>query len=98
MLGALLTSSPPPRFELLHELHDDVEARRGRRLLERSGERQVDRLELLSGSVYERLTLWVLADNLNAQGFYAHHGFRHDGTVKWVDELACDELRYVRPL
>ena len=41
-------------------------------------------------------TVWVLAENARAQGFYGRHGFRTEGATR-VDEVAgAREIRMVR--
>jgi len=41
-------------------------------------------LKELKNKNYEKVTLWVLEENLNARKFYEKMGFKHDGTIKEI--------------
>lgn len=41
-------------------------------------------LNELKKRYYNKVTLWVLEENLNARKFYEKVGFKHDGTVKEI--------------
>lgn len=46
---------------------------------------------------YDKVTLWVLEDNLNARKFYEKIGFEHDGTIKEITiGKTLNEYRYVK--
>lgn len=49
---------------------------------------------------YERVTLWVLAENRHGRRFYEAIGFEHDGTLKHVvvNGTRLEELRYLMAL
>ncbi|MHB2022882.1 MAG: GNAT family N-acetyltransferase [Mycobacteriales bacterium] len=64
----------------------------GRALLDRAG-------EFLVNSGCTEMTLWVLAGNRAARGFYEAAGFHHDGTSAELDIGAgVPEVRYRRPI
>ena len=42
-------------------------------------------------------SLWVLEDNLRAQGFYRRNGFVADGTRELYDDLGTWEIRMIKP-
>jgi ribosomal protein S18 acetylase RimI-like enzyme len=42
-------------------------------------------------------SLWVLEDNLRAQGFYRRQGFAPDGARELYEDLGAWEIRMVRP-
>lgn len=45
---------------------------------------------------YNKISLWVLEENINARKFYEKMGFVHDGTVKELDfSKPLNEYRYV---
>ena len=56
--------------------------------------------EELRAAGFERATLWVLAENPRARGFYEACGWRADGTSRRVTHLGVEveELRYRKPL
>lgn len=44
---------------------------------------------------YDKVTLWVLEENINARNFYEKVGFKHDGTVKEITiGKKLNEYRY----
>jgi ribosomal protein S18 acetylase RimI-like enzyme len=45
----------------------------------------------------EPCSLWVLEDNLRAQGFYRRQGFVPDGARELYDDLGTWEMRMIRP-
>lgn len=46
---------------------------------------------------YDKVTLWVLEDNLKARIFYEKIGFKHDGTIKEINiGKILNECRYVK--
>jgi ribosomal protein S18 acetylase RimI-like enzyme len=48
---------------------------------------------------YRQATLWVLASNARARGFYERHGWRSDGTEKTEGRsVSLHEVRYLRVL
>lgn len=48
---------------------------------------------------YDKVTLWVLEDNLNARKFYEDIGFEHDGTIKEITiGKKLNEYRYVKTI
>lgn len=49
---------------------------------------------------FRSASLWVLADNIRARGFYETDGWRTDGTVKHYESRGFPvvEVRYDRPL
>ncbi|MBU5593510.1 GNAT family N-acetyltransferase [Clostridium sp. MSJ-4] len=45
----------------------------------------------------DKVTLWVLEDNLNARKFYEKFGFEHDGTINEITiGKKLNEYRYVK--
>ena len=53
--------------------------------------------ELMLATVGERdTTVWVLAENVRAQGFYRRHGFRLEGATKVHEGSGASEMRMVR--
>ncbi len=48
----------------------------------------------------ERVSLWVLRDNLPARGFYERHGFETDGASKAITLGGAQlvEVRYLKRL
>ena len=56
---------------------------------------------LLADAGFTHASLWVLAGNHPARGFYESQGWRHDGTEhEWVpaDGVGVPEIRYARSL
>jgi len=52
-------------------------------------------LNELKNRGYNKVTLWVLEENLNARRFYEKIGFKHDGTTKEITlGKKLKELRY----
>jgi len=48
---------------------------------------------------YEKVSLWVLEDNMNARKFYEKMEFKHDGTVKEIVlGKKLKEYRYIKVL
>jgi ribosomal protein S18 acetylase RimI-like enzyme len=46
---------------------------------------------------FEKVSLWVLEENINARKFYEKLGFEHDGTVKEINiGKPLNEYRYIR--
>lgn len=44
---------------------------------------------------YNKVTLWVLEDNIKARKFYEKVGFKHDGTIKEINiGKSLNEYRY----
>lgn len=43
-------------------------------------------------------TVWVLAENARAQGFYRRHGFRAEGAAQLHEGTGASEIRMVRLL
>jgi ribosomal protein S18 acetylase RimI-like enzyme len=53
--------------------------------------------DLMRATVSDRdTTVWVLADNARAQGFYGRHGFRIEGATKVHEGTGASEMRMVR--
>jgi ribosomal protein S18 acetylase RimI-like enzyme len=51
----------------------------------------------LANRKYEKISLWVLEDNVHARRFYEKIGFNHDGTVKEITiGKKLKEYRYVK--
>ena len=56
-------------------------------------------LKELKNRGYEKVTLWVLEENVNARKFYEKMGFKHDGTVKEITiGKKLNEYRYVKDI
>lgn len=48
---------------------------------------------------YDKVTLWVLEENINARKFYEKVGFKHDGTVKEITiGKKLNECRYEKTI
>lgn len=46
---------------------------------------------------YDKISLWVLEDNINARNFYEKIGFMFDGTVKKIEiGIQLNEVRYIK--
>ena len=51
----------------------------------------------LDNRKFERISLWVLEENINAQRFYEKIGFKHDGTIKELNiGKQLNEYRYIK--
>lgn len=56
-------------------------------------------LNKLNERNYNKVTLWVLEENINARKFYERIGFKHDGTVKEITiGKKLNEYRYEKIL
>ena len=53
--------------------------------------------DLIQSTIGDRdVTLWVLAKNARAQGFYGRHGFRVEGATRMDEVTGAPEMRMVR--
>lgn len=51
----------------------------------------------LTNRKYEKISLWVLEENVHVRRFYEKVGFNHDGTVKEITiGKILKEYRYVK--
>lgn len=54
------------------------------------------RIEELKNREFEKVSLWVLEENITARRFYEKIGFQHDGTVKELNiGNQLKEYRYI---
>ena len=52
--------------------------------------------QLATQQGFDQVCLWVLKDNTAARGFYKKMGYGFDGSVRFMESLGVDQVRYTK--